>query len=118
VLEVATRRRTQAPPPHVVLAALVHPDRDPGRPWLHLLDGERRPVVVGAGSPRTVLWTSLWDERPDARVRFDAQPRDGGTDLRWTLLVHPPAPDAATTRRLRRRLDELVNRDLRSTFDQ
>lgn len=115
--EVASRRRTQAPPPHVVVEALVEPDRDPLRPWLHLAADEQRPEVLEEDGPHRVVWSSSWPARPDARVRFDLDVADGGTGLRWTLLVEDPVPGADQTRRLRRRMDELINRDLRPSFD-
>lgn len=119
-MEVGTRRRAQPAPPHVVFEALCRPDRDPDRPWLNLRDDERRPEVLEASEPDLVVWTSLWDRRPDARIRFEL-PRDRtgyGTDLRWRLFVDEPSPDPALLGRLRQRLDELINADLRYTFGQ
>ncbi|HEY8730316.1 MAG TPA: hypothetical protein VIL94_12085 [Acidothermaceae bacterium] len=48
---------------------------------------------------------------------LDASP-DGGTALRWTLYVDEPVPDDPLTGHLRKRLNELINADLRSTFGQ
>ena len=100
--------------------ALTRPDRDPARPWLELLDDEQRPRLLEATEPGLVVWPSLWLKRPDAIVRFDL-PADSsgyGTDLRWTLLVDEPMPDASLVRHLRRRLDQLINPNLRYTFGQ
>jgi hypothetical protein len=118
VLEVGTRRKNQPPPPHVVFEALTQPDRDPARPWLVLLPDEQRPEVLVAKEPRLVVWSSLWPRRPDARVRFDLEQdaERSGTDLRWTLSVEDPAPDASLTGHLCKRLNVLVNAELRYSF--
>jgi hypothetical protein len=118
--EVGARRRNQPAPPHVVYEALTQPDRDPARPWLRLLPDERRPVVVESAAPDLVVWSSLWDRRPEARIRFELPgDRAGhGTDLRWVLLVDEPLPDASLLGHMRRRINELINADLRFTFGQ
>ena len=102
----------------MVCAALSDPGGDPVRPWLHLLADEQPPRVLRAEPPRLVVWSSLWPRRPDAVVRFDLAPRGVETLLSWTLLVDDPMPDAALLGHLRKRLNELVNRDLRATFGQ
>jgi hypothetical protein len=118
MMEVGTRRRTQAPPPHVVFEALTNPDRDATRPWLRLLRDEQRPDIVHADFP-TIVWSSLWPRRPDATIRFDVDTDGGcGTRLRWTLLVAEPIPDQSLLGHLRKRLKELINADLRASFDQ
>lgn len=116
---VGSRRRGQAAPPHVIFEALTEPDRDPARPWLHLLDDEQRPQILAATPPSLVIWSSLWIKRPDAKVRFDL-PSDGqqGTDLRWTLLVDEPVPESALLGHLHKRLNQLINANLRYTFGQ
>ncbi|PWJ54970.1 hypothetical protein SAMN06264364_105179 [Quadrisphaera granulorum] len=120
MIEVGSRTKNQPAPPWAVFEALVDPHRDPSRPWLTLLDDEIAPVVVEEEHPRLVVWTSLWQRRPDARVRFDVLPAGpkGGTDLRWTLLVEEPAPDAALVGHLRKRLNQLINAELRYSFGQ
>ncbi len=119
MIEVGTRRRAQPAPPRVVAESLQEPERDPARPWLRLLDDEQRPWVVEARPPELVVWSSLWPSRPDALVRFDLAPDGrGGTDLRWTLLVAEPEPDASKLGHLRRRLNQLVNADLRYSYGQ
>jgi hypothetical protein len=118
--EAGSRKRTQPAPPHVIFAALTQPDRDPSRPWLHLLDDEQRPRAVETEEPNLVIWSSLWPKRPDARVRFDL-PADHfgqGTDLRWTLLLDEPMPDPSLLGHLRNRLNRLINANLRYTFGQ
>ncbi len=119
MIEIGSRRRNQPAPPHVVFDALTDPDRDPSRPWLELLDDEQRPRVIDADRPGTVVWSTLWPARPDAIVEFDL-PGDGGsgTALRWTLRVDEPTPDAALTGHLRKRMNQLINANLRYSFGQ
>ncbi|RBY75685.1 hypothetical protein DQ239_16600 [Blastococcus sp. TF02-09] len=120
MLEVGSRRRNQPAPPHVLFEALTAPDRDPARPWLRLLDDERCPRVIEAVAPDLVVWSSLWNRRPEAQIRFELPgDRSGyGTDLRWVLLVDEPQPDASLLGHLRRRINELINADLRYSLGQ
>jgi hypothetical protein len=119
VLEAGSRQRNQPAPPHVIFDVLADPGGDPARPWLLLLDDERSPQLIDAAKPDFVVWSSLWETRPDARVRFDLT-SDGaaGTRLRWTLLVDEPMPDPSLLGHLRKRLNELINANLRYTFGQ
>jgi hypothetical protein len=112
--------RSQPAPPHVVFEALTEPNRDPARRWLELLDDEQRPRLVEVDKPELVVWSSLWLKRPDAVVRFDLLAERGGqgTDLCWTLLVESPAPDPALVGHMRKRLNQLINANLRYTFGQ
>lgn len=52
-------------------------------------------------------------------VRFDL-PSDGGggTDLRWTLLVAEPLPESSLLGHMCKRLNQLINANLRYTFGQ
>ena len=119
MLEAGGRTRSQPPPPAVVFEALTEPDRDPARPWLRLLDDEQSPQVLHAEHPRLVVWSSLWPRRPDAQVRFDLVSDGGqGTQLRWTLLVAEPLPGPSLLGHLRKRLNQLINANLRYTFGQ
>jgi len=120
VLEVGRRRRNQPAPPHAVFESLASPHRDRNRPWLVLLDDEVEPKVVAADPPHALTWSSLWTKRPDAIVRFDLPYDFGrqGTDLCWTLLVDEPEPDAAWIGHARKRLNQLINADLRFSFGQ
>jgi len=120
MLEAGSRMRNQPAPPHVLFEALTQPDRDPARPWLELLHDEQRPRLVKTDGPVLVVWSSLWIKRPDAIVRFDlpADHSGYGTDLRWTLLVDEPMPDATLVGHMRKRLNQLINANLRYTFGQ
>lgn len=60
------------------------------------------------------MWSSIWPWRPEARIRFDV----GDGMLEWTLYVDEPAPDEETVVRMRKRVNELINANLRFTFGQ
>lgn len=115
---IGSRRRNQPAPPRFIFEDLCDPYRQPARPWLHLLGDEVGPTVVESEIPHSVVWSSLWVKRPDARVQFDLEPARGGTDLRWTLYVDEPVPDAILTGHMRKRLNELINANLRFTYGQ
>jgi hypothetical protein len=115
---IGSRRRNQPAPPHVIFEDLCDPNRQPVRPWLHLLDDETAPTVVESERPHRVVWSSLWVKRPDARVQFDLQPARSGTNLRWTLYVDEPVPDPALSGHMRKRIGELINANLRYTYGQ
>lgn len=119
MIQIGSRQRGQPAPPHIVFGALTFRG-DPGaRPWLRLLDDETRPAVVDAARPGSVTWSSLFVKRPDAVVRFDITSDGGaGTDLRWTLLVAEPMPAEAQIGHMRKRMNELINADLRFSFGQ
>lgn len=115
---IGSRRRNQPAPPWAIFEDLCDPHRRPIRPWLILLDDEIEPTVLESDLPHRVVWASLWVKRPDARVQFDLEPARGGTDLRWTLYVDEPTPDAALTGHMRKRMGELINANLRYTYGQ
>jgi hypothetical protein len=103
----------------VVFEALSNPDCDPSRPSLDLLDDEQRPNVLRSDAPTSLVWSSLWIKRPDATITFDLPPDSGsGTDLRWTLHVEEPVPTDALVGHMRKRLNQLLNANLRFTFGQ
>jgi hypothetical protein len=64
------------------------------------------------------VWSSLWTKLPDAIVRFDLESSGYGTDLRWALLVDEPMPEAPLVGHMRKRLNQLINANLRFTFGQ
>jgi hypothetical protein len=118
--EIGRRQRNQPAPPHAVFDALTEPGRDPSRPWLILQDDEVNPTVIEAFRPDYVVWSSLWPSRPDARLRFDlpVDANGSGTDLCWTLTVDDPEPDASKAGHMRKRINELINANLRYSFGQ
>ena len=120
MIEIGRRRRNQPAPPRIIIEALADPDRDPARPWLKLLNDEVRPSVLESDGTSSLTWSSLWLARPDAQLSFSARPDASGcgSDLEWWLLVDEPGPDDALIRQLRQRVNELINRDLRASFDQ
>jgi hypothetical protein len=119
MIEVGSRMRNQPPPPRAVFEALAEPNRDPSRPWLELNDDEVWPKTVAADRPRLLVWSSLWTARPDARIRYDIEPDErGGTNLRWTVHVDEPQPDAGWVGHVRYRMNFLINAQLRYSFGQ
>ena len=113
-----SRQRSQPAPPYVVFEVLTDPDRDPARIWLTLLGNEQAPRIIGAEKPSWLVWSSLWPKWPDAQVRFDLASDDtAGTLLRWTLLMEQ-VPDPSELGHLRKRLNVLINANLRYTFGQ
>jgi hypothetical protein len=120
VHEIGSRKRNQPAPPHIIFEAITAPNSDPQRPWLILRDDEVAPRVLRTRHPDMVVWSSLWTKRPDAVIRFNL-PRDRGgygTDLRWTLEVEEPVPDEGLVGQMRKRLNELINANLRFSFGQ
>jgi hypothetical protein len=119
MIEAGSRKRKQPAPAQVVFEALTAPDQNAEASWLRLTADEHAPKVLEAREPGLVVWSSLWPNRPDAQVRFDL-PNDnsGGTDLRWTLLVDEPQPEAALLGHLRARINTLINDNLRESLDQ
>lgn len=108
----------QPPPPHIVFEALRHPDADPARPWLDLLPDEQHPVVIESNPPRSLTWSSIWTQRPDAVIRFELPGDSNGTNLRWMLYVDEPLPDQPLIGHMRKRMNQLINANLRYTFGQ
>ncbi|SDO70778.1 hypothetical protein SAMN04515671_1772 [Nakamurella panacisegetis] len=118
MIEGGRRRRNQPAPPHIIFDALTDPDHDPARPWLILEDDEQRPRILSADPPRMLVWSSLWPSRPDAQIRFDL-PYDAaraGTDLTWMLLLNEPRPDDSKLGYFRKRINTLINGNLRYSF--
>jgi hypothetical protein len=118
--QVGGRKRGQPAPPHVIFEALTEPNRDLQRPWLLLLDDEVPPHILESREPDSLVWSSLWSMRPDAVIRFDLPRVKGGygTDLRWTLEVEEPIPDDALLGHMRKRINVLINANLRYSFGQ
>ncbi len=119
-VEGGSRQRNQPAPPHAIFDALTDPHRDACRLWLTLLADETEPTVLAAEAPHLVVWSSLWPHRPDATLRFDLPVDESGQgcDMRWTLLLDEPLPDGSLLGHMRKRMNQLVNANLRYTFGQ
>jgi len=116
MIEIGSRRKNQPAPPHVIFEALIDPHRVGARPWLELRLDELPAAVIFAAPPSKVVWSSIWQLRPDAVIEFDLTAGGGGTDLKWTLLASELAPDEVSTRHFCFRLQELINANLRYSF--
>ena len=88
----------------------------PTSPWLTSLDDKRLPTITQAEEFTIVTWSSLWVKRPDGVIRFDLDAGAGGTNLRWTLPVDDAPPADALIGHMRKRMNQLINADLRHTF--
>lgn len=110
--------RSQAPPPPIVYAELLRPGGTPPRVWLQLREDEAPPVVTVIREGTELRWSSLWILHPDVVIDFAVARHGAGTLLTWTLRTSGPEPSAATVGHLRRRIQELINRDLRFSFGQ
>lgn len=108
----------QPPPPRIVFDALMDPDHVSRRPWLELLPDEQRPTVTESNPPTSLTWSSIFTQRPDAVIRFELLGDNSGTRLRWMLYVDEPLPDEPLTGHMRKRINELINANLRYTFGQ
>ncbi len=116
--EIVGRRARPLPaPPPVVWADLRHPRTDGPRFWLRLADDEQPPTVIRAFEPREVVWSSLWPNRPDDRIVLECLPHGCATRLRFTH-ESPTMPDPGATGHYRKRLNELLYRDLRASYSQ
>lgn len=114
---LGTRDKAQPASARFVYQALVEPNRDPARQWLILLDDEIAPKVVASEEPSFVTWSSIWIKRSNAQIRFDIAPGQQGCSLRWTLLDHDdPGPELVG--HIRKRLNQLINAELRCSFGQ
>jgi hypothetical protein len=108
-----TRGKAQPPPAHALFEALSNPAADQ-RQWLHLRDDELAPVVLQSDPPATVVWSSLWNDRPRDVIRFDIRDEY----LTWTLLGEASEEDEPRLTALDHRINEIVNADLRLSFGQ
>ena len=113
--QLRTCGKAQPPPAHALFEALSNPKADQRRrPWLHLRDDERDPRVLQAELPATVVWSSLWNDRPNDVLRFDIRDQY----VTWTLLGEASEEDEPRLTQLGHRINEIVNADLRYSFGQ
>jgi hypothetical protein len=118
VERLGERQRPQPAPPKYVFEALTNPHRDPDREWLKLLADEIEPKIVDAHEYDLVVWSSIWKLHPHARIRFELEPeRGGGTKLKW-ILLDSVDPGPASVGHMRKRIQVLINAELRFTFGQ
>jgi len=116
LIELARKRRGQAPPPWVMWDALSDPFKGDIRPWLDVRPGEVAPTVLDGNRPSSLVWSSIWLDGPDMQIRFEIVPDGPGSMV--TLVLWGPAdtdPDDIAHRRYR--LSQLVNGQLRDSFD-
>ncbi len=117
-VELAEHGKSRAPPLWVVWEALSDPARST-RSWSWLVpqSGEVMPTVISSETPRTVEWSSLWEDQPDLRIRFEVEARGPGSFVTWRLFGRPQLLDADDVKRRRYRLNQLINGQLRKYFD-
>ena len=115
--QLARRSKGQAPPPWVIWEALCDPWRSNDREWFDLRTGELAPRILESRKPDLVVWASIWEDRPELRIRFDIATGGAGSAVTWTLLGPELLSDDDIKRR-RYRIDQLINGQLRETFDQ
>jgi hypothetical protein len=62
------------------------------------------------------LWSSLWLHRPDDTIEFTVADTRSGASVTYVLATTevPPVADKATA--LRRRISELIGKDLRQSY--
>jgi hypothetical protein len=115
--ELARRSKTQAPPPWVVWEALRDPWRPDIREWFDTRPGEMTPAILHDQRPSLVVWSSIWPDQPQLQIRFDIEQSGAGSLVTWTLLG-PEGLGDADLQRFRYRLNQLINGQLRESFDQ
>ncbi len=118
MVEVIHRRKSQTPPPWVVWEALTSLEADASSDWLHLADGEIPPTVIAANRPDVVMWSTLWPDHEQVVIALDIVPKGDGSDLTWTILAPPGTIDDTEAKRLRYRMDTLINGKSRRSFGQ
>jgi hypothetical protein len=78
----------------------------------HSLSRGVPPVASGC------TWSSLWPRPAGLLIRFDLRRSGDETDLVWALLSPTPVEDPSGVGHMRKRLNEIINRDLRYGFGQ
>lgn len=118
MIELGARERPQPAPPWAIWEALTEPRRPTQyHQWLSLEDDENEPQVTEAVRPGLVVWSSIWPDRPDDRIRFVISSDGGaGSRLRWALESPGPPPADDALRHMRHRLNYLINGALRESL--
>ncbi|MFN2607328.1 MAG: hypothetical protein ABR511_05455 [Acidimicrobiales bacterium] len=117
LVDLARRAKTQAPPPWVVWESLRDPWASENREWFQVRPGEVPPTILDGVRPSLIVWTSIWADHPELRIRFDIEPAGTGSLVTWTLQGRQELDDDDVRGR-RHRLNQLINGNLRETFDQ
>ena len=118
MIELGARERAQPGPPWVIWETLVEPRRPTQyHEWLILDDDEIEPRVVEAVRPELVVWSSIWPDRPDDRIRFEIS-GDGaaGSRLRWILESPDEWPSDEVLGHMRYRINYLINGKMRQSL--
>jgi hypothetical protein len=85
---------------------------------LKLLDDEVDPRIIETHEHDLVVWASIWRMHPAARIRFELEPDGGGgTQLRW-VLTDELDPGPASVGHMRKRIQQLINAEMRFSFGQ
>jgi hypothetical protein len=117
-IALAQRGKTQPPPSWVIWELLCDPFRSDDRPWFDVRDGEQPPTILSSKKHQRVTWSSIWSDHPELTIEFQIEPRGPGSDVTWTLFGPEGCLDDDDIRRRRYRLNQLINGQLRDTFDQ
>jgi hypothetical protein len=118
LVELVQRGKAQDPPAWVVWEALSDPSTSTrGWPWFVAQAGELMPTVLSSERPRTVEWSSIWEDHPDLRIRLEIEPRRSGSFVTWRLFGRPQQLEPDDVKRRRYRLNQLINGQLRGYFD-
>jgi hypothetical protein len=86
--------------------------------WFVVQAGEVMPRVLSSVKPRTVEWSSIWEDHSDLRIRFEIEPSGSGSFVTWRLFGRPQQLEPDDVKRRRYRLNQLINGQLRAYFDQ
>lgn len=111
------RARRLPAPPHIVRADLAAARTDGLRAWLDLARDEQAPQVVD-GTAGELIWSGLWPGEPRVRVRFTVESAGSDTQLRFVIESPTPIEDPSRIGHYRRRINELLWRDLRASYGQ
>jgi hypothetical protein len=117
MVEYAAREGNPAAPRAGVGGDPAERRRTGVRAWVRLYPGEVAPCLVSGDRPITLVWSSLWPDRPDDLVEFTLRPHGMGTRVEVVMTgAEEPQPEQASY--FRRRLGELVYGELRLAYDQ
>jgi hypothetical protein len=118
LIALAQRRKTQPPPPWIIWELLSDPFQSEDRPWFDRRDGEQPPMILSATKPQAITRSSIWSDHAELIIEFQIEPCGPGAAVTWTLLGPEGCLDDLEIRQRRRRLNQLINGQLRDTFDQ